>query len=93
MIAWLVSPPGMMPTLASDRPVDPADTRARLAALARAKVLADAGTEPGENAGSTGPGLHGVGRLLSDPLDEEIVCRYHLHGGQRHLAEIRLQAR
>jgi hypothetical protein len=42
VIAWLVIPPGMMPTLASDRPVDPEATRARLAALARAKVLVDA---------------------------------------------------
>jgi hypothetical protein len=47
--AWLVIPPGMMPTLASDQPVDADATRARLAALARARVFADGATEPGEN--------------------------------------------
>ena len=45
VIAWLVIPPGMMPTIASDRPADPEDTRARHAALARAKVFVDAPTE------------------------------------------------
>lgn len=45
VIAWLVIPPGMMPTLASDPPVDAEATRARLAALARANVFADAGTK------------------------------------------------
>jgi hypothetical protein len=44
VIAWLAIPPGMMPTLASDRPANAEDTRARLAALARAKVFVDAGT-------------------------------------------------
>lgn len=44
----------MMPTLASDRPLDPAATRARLAALARAKVfiagplVENAGASPDE---------------------------------------------
>ena len=47
-IAWLAIPPGMMPTLASDRPVDAEATRARLAALARAKVLVDARTDRSE---------------------------------------------
>jgi hypothetical protein len=41
VIAWLAIPPGMMPTIASDRPADPKDTRARHAALARAKVFVD----------------------------------------------------
>jgi hypothetical protein len=43
--AWLVIPPGMMPTLASDHPTDNESTRARLAALARSKVFADAATK------------------------------------------------
>jgi hypothetical protein len=44
VIAWLATPPGMMPTLASDDPVDPESARARLGALARAKVFVDGGT-------------------------------------------------
>ena len=48
VVAWLTIPPGMMPTLASDPPVDAEATRARLAALARAKVFADAGTNRSE---------------------------------------------
>lgn len=48
VIAWLVIPPGMMPTRASDHAVDPEATRARLAALARAKVFDDAAQEPSE---------------------------------------------
>jgi hypothetical protein len=41
-VAWLVLPPGMMPTVSSGERLDPRDTRARLDTLARAKVL----TEP-----------------------------------------------
>ena len=48
VVAWLVIPPGMMPTLASDHPVDPEATRARLAALARARVFVDAAVERSE---------------------------------------------
>ena len=48
LITWLAIPPGMMPTFASDDPVDPESTRARLAALARAKVFVDTGTERSE---------------------------------------------
>jgi len=47
-IAWLVVPPGMMPTLASDPPVDAGATRARLGALTRARVFADGAAEPSE---------------------------------------------
>ena len=45
VIAWLAIPPGMMPTLASDRPPDPEDTRARHMALARARVFVDTPAE------------------------------------------------
>jgi len=48
VIAWLAIPPGMMPTIASDRPPDAEATRARLAALARAKVLVDATPQPSD---------------------------------------------
>ena len=48
VFAWLAIPPGMMPTLASDQPVDAEATRARLAALARAKVFVDSVTEQRE---------------------------------------------
>jgi hypothetical protein len=42
VIVWLAIPAGLMPTLGSDTPVDAQDTRARLAALARAKVFTKA---------------------------------------------------
>jgi hypothetical protein len=44
-LAWVVIPPGMMPTLAADPPLDAEATRARLAALARAHVFGNAGSE------------------------------------------------
>jgi hypothetical protein len=64
VIVWLAIPPGMMPTLASDPPVDAEDTRARLDALSRAKVFAHTRTE--------GPGQPGI----RPDAPDEIHCRF-----------------